>query len=71
MCNGNEVVAEAKQAEDYPTIGGIARQFAIDVQREINVRNGCFLTLTDQEKAWKAIGAVAVKNLDTVRAYVD
>ena len=67
---GYEVTAEAKPSEDYPTLGAIARQFAVDVQREINIRNGCFLAANDQEKAWKSAGAVAVKQLDTVKAYL-
>lgn len=50
-------------------ISEIARQFAIDVQREINIRNGNFLPATDQEKAWKAVGPVAVRYLDTVVTY--
>lgn len=57
-------------SEKYPTVGEIARRFAVDVQREINIRNGCFLAMTDQEKAWKAVGAVAVKKLDTLKAHL-
>jgi hypothetical protein len=50
-------------------LGMIATQFAVAVQREINIRNGCFVPHTDKERTWKTAGAVAVKNLDTVREY--
>ena len=53
------------------TLGAIATSFALAVQREINIRNGCFVPHTEQEKTWKDIGAVAVKNLDTVMEYID
>ena len=62
------MTAEAEPAQDDQTLGAIARQFALDVQREINIRNGCFIVISDQEKAWKSAGAVAVKDLDTVKA---
>lgn len=64
-------MADAKLAVDDLTLGALARRFAVEVQREVNIRNGCFLAANDQEKVWKSAGAVAVKDLDTVRAYVD
>ena len=56
--------------ETEQSLGAIATQFAVAVQREINIRNGCFMAHTDKEKAWREIGAVAVGRLDTVKEYI-
>ena len=63
--------AEGGKCDEMTTIGETARRFAVDVQREINIRNGNFAPDGDREKKWRAVGPVHVRRLDTVALYFD